>query len=54
MSDEALFALFFAQIAGWQYHPGSGHGEHKIKTLDESVLVALEMLRLHRIIFPGS
>ena len=52
MSDENLFALYFTTVAGWQFHPGSGHGEAKILTLHQSASFALEMLEIHRKIFP--
>lgn len=51
MEDEAVFAMYFSTVAGWQFHPGSGHGEHKLLTLEQSASVALSMLEIHRQIF---
>lgn len=52
MSDEAIFAMYFATVAGWQFHPGSGHGEAKILSLAQAADHARDMVAIHRIHFP--
>lgn len=51
MPDEYIFMVYFSAIAGWQYHPGSGHGEHKVLSLEESASEAFRMVEIHRSLF---
>nr|WAE43553.1 MAG: hypothetical protein [Microviridae sp.] len=52
MDNETVFAMYFCSVAGWQYHPGSGHGEHKILSLVQARDIALQMVLLHREVYP--
>lgn len=44
-----LWALYFAQIAGINHHPGSGTKEHKKLTLEECADLADSMLAITKL-----
>lgn len=51
-NSEIIFAMYFSSIAGWQFHPGSGHGESKVLTPVQAAEYADIMLAIHRAYFP--
>lgn len=42
------FDVYFASIAGFQFHPGAGTKEHRKLTLQECADMATEMVRIRR------
>lgn len=49
MDDEAAFAMYFATIAGFQFHP---RNSHHVVDLEKFADIAEQMVRLHRRRYP--
>ena len=48
--EKLAFDVYFASVVSMQFHPGAGTKEHARLSLEDAAAVAMEMVKLRRIV----